>query len=1764
MVPEVFDGYRLEALIGEGGFGVVHRAIAPSGETVAVKRLATAGADPEELADEFRLLARLRHAHIVPVLGFGFAEGRPYLATAWIDGTDLRAYGKGKDLRALAPMLGGVLRALEYIHARGVLHRDLKPQNIVVTPDGTAHLIDFGLAGVTGRGGSRSGTPAYAPPERLLGRPEDGRGDLYSFGVMLHELATGDLPAATGPRPSGDEKVDALLRRLLAANPAERPATANEVIAALSDATGVPLEEERGAPLPGEAAGGAAARVPGLVGREEELARFRRLLRLPRHRILVVEGEAGVGKTRLLAAFAAEACAGRARVREGRSLAEAAFGREDSGGADAADRLLADAEVRRSVILLDDLERALPAEAEAVVALATRLETRPPPLGGRGVVLVVAVRPSEARGRGLGPQLDRLVALGRTRRMTLGPLARLALPAFAAEVLGRAALDAATLDALHERSGGRPADLILLLGALRRGGAIAWERGAWRRTAAPLAFPPSAEEAIAAAVARLSDEEREALRWLAVAGPSTPAELRRLAPDARADRALLERLADEAGLLARSRGEGAAARFGVADDRVLSALGEDAAAARRHDALARERKDDPERRLDHAARGADAAAARDALAEAERRFDREPVRARSLFAALIEGPGLAREDRARAAVLLAEAETRLDEKEAARARLDAAEPAAGDPLEPAWLAARARAMGDADARREAVLARIEASLGRAPAEAAPFAEAALAAVAALEAGAKEPRPRLAALCERARRVAQERGDDRLRGRAALALGGLEELEGAAAKARERFEDAYRILQRTRDLRLELTAALRLAGHLARSPDAATAGLALADEAIALAERLKDRHELGRALVARSVALVTSGDMRGAWTVLRRARRHVAGRGPVVDFLRVLSNSAYVALKLGRAPEAERHARRALRLAVGDAHAQIRVFAHANLSFALVRQGKSAASTAGFGLAEATRRGMTDAAVTLRYLVALDAVERGHAARAEEALRPPVPEGAFHIDCLAVDHALFTGDVEAARAAVQRLRPTRAFDEAKALVRRALVQVAEGEPVRALTTLSDARKTGGAKDDWFLAIELHLAECEAALLAGRRPEAERALSEAQRLIVPRDMAPFHARAVVLRERLGGGGLVLAHRMDEMREALDRMETLGLLRDAAALAGVLAARATVPEEAERFRERARAAHRAMAAGLAPEAAEALLRSLAARLVTVPALLPDERPVDVGPVAAARLLSVYRAMARERDPDALLPSVLDAAAGLVGASRAFLLLRDGRRLRVVLGRGEGIAIDAKKGGPSRTIAEEALRLGRPLRIAGARSDARFSAQHSVASIGIGGALAVPLARSGEAARDPDVGAPEGVIYVDDGGAGRAFDAADEAVLAAFADQAALAIAAADMLRDERRRRERAERRVGELREEVERTAADLRTIRSILADRLDRVEQRFEGMIGRSDAMRKVFALVERAAPRDVPVLILGDTGTGKELTARALHARSPRRERPFVAVNCGAIAPSLLEAELFGHEAGAFTGARGRKSGLFEQATGGTIFLDEIGEMPLPMQAALLRVLESGELRRVGGQEAVKVDVRIIAATHRDLRAMVREGTFREDLLFRLDVFPIEIPPLRERLEDLPLLAESIVGELAEASGQPVPVISPNARRRLLEHGWPGNIRELRNVLARGVILSSGGRIGESAIVLDPDDRPSRRGDSRRGGAVEPKMEIIDFQVAKDRWIRSFLEAALKAAGGSVTRAADMTGMKRQAFGRLLTNHGIDSSAFRQKGSKGDDQ
>ncbi|MGO9841491.1 MAG: sigma-54 interaction domain-containing protein [Candidatus Acidiferrales bacterium] len=267
--------------------------------------------------------------------------------------------------------------------------------------------------------------------------------------------------------------------------------------------------------------------------------------------------------------------------------------------------------------------------------------------------------------------------------------------------------------------------------------------------------------------------------------------------------------------------------------------------------------------------------------------------------------------------------------------------------------------------------------------------------------------------------------------------------------------------------------------------------------------------------------------------------------------------------------------------------------------------------------------------------------------------------------------------------------------------------------------------------------------------------------------------------------------------------------------------------------------------------------------------------------------------------------------------------------------------------------------------------------------------------------------------------------------------------------------------------------------------LKEEIDQVSM-FEEIVGASDAIKRVLALLCKVAPTDSTVLITGETGTGKELAARAIHKRSRRARNAFVAVNCAAIPPSLVASELFGHEKGAFTGATQRRLGRFEIADGGTIFLDEVGDLPAETQIALLRVLQERELERVGGTHAVPIDVRVIAATNRDLQAAVDTGLFRRDLFYRLNVFPIRMPSLRERVEDLPLLVAYLVQRYANKMGKKINGIDKKTLELFQTYHWPGNVRELQNVVERAVILCEGGTfaVDENCLVLaSPGPAPS---------------------------------------------------------------------------------
>src|SRR5712691_51294 len=332
-----------------------------------------------------------------------------------------------------------------------------------------------------------------------------------------------------------------------------------------------------------------------------------------------------------------------------------------------------------------------------------------------------------------------------------------------------------------------------------------------------------------------------------------------------------------------------------------------------------------------------------------------------------------------------------------------------------------------------------------------------------------------------------------------------------------------------------------------------------------------------------------------------------------------------------------------------------------------------------------------------------------------------------------------------------------------------------------------------------------------------------------------------------------------------------------------------------------------------------------------------------------------------------------------------------------------------------------------------------------------------------------------------------------------------------------------------------EVSKLRDENRELREALGQRYQ-----FENIIGRSAAMQDIFATITRVAGTRATVLLAGESGVGKDMIARAIHQHSPRKDRPFVKINCTAIPENLMESELFGYEKGAFTGANTTKLGKFEQADTGTVFLDEIGDVPASIQVKLLRILQEREFERLGSNKTQHTDVRVIAATNVDLRAALEQGTFREDLYYRLNVVPMNIPPLRERKEDIPYLVQHFVKKLKKDLGSPVESIAEDAIQRLMQYHWPGNVRELENVIERSMVLCS-------APVLEADDI---RMDTAPRSRAQATDNFLPEGMTLDEYEQSVIREALKRANGNKSQAARLLGLTRNALRYRLAQMGIE--------------
>jgi transcriptional regulator with GAF, ATPase, and Fis domain len=480
-----------------------------------------------------------------------------------------------------------------------------------------------------------------------------------------------------------------------------------------------------------------------------------------------------------------------------------------------------------------------------------------------------------------------------------------------------------------------------------------------------------------------------------------------------------------------------------------------------------------------------------------------------------------------------------------------------------------------------------------------------------------------------------------------------------------------------------------------------------------------------------------------------------------------------------------------------------------------------------------------------------------------------------------------------------------------------------------------------------------------------------------------------------------------------------------------------------------------------------------------------------------AYTKLYEFSERLIHQRDLGELLDALMDAVIEITNADKGFLILLEGETLDVKVARNlnrEHIADAVSQ--LSDSIIAKVVRSRRPVIVSDALRDDEFSSSKSVMQLKVNSVICVPLL---------DRGRLLGLIYVGNDSIRDLFQQDTMRVLTVFASQASLIVANALLMNE-------------------------LRVDNKRLNERLE--QYRFGEIVGTSPPMQQVFRKVEKIAATDISVMITGETGTGKELIAREIHNRSPRAGKPFITINCGAIPENLLESELFGHVKGAFTGAVANKLGKFQAADGGTLFLDEIGEMPIELQVKLLRAIQERVVFRVGDTRAENVDIRILAATNRELEKEIAAGRFREDLYYRLNVVNVELPPLRARGEDVLVIARYLLSRYSREYDSKVKGLSPNAAVAIRKHNWPGNIRELENRIKKAIVLCESTVIGPDDLGLTPDVLP----------------QILTLAEAKEKFQRDYINEVLALNNGNRTKTARDLGVDPRTVFRHLEKEG----------------
>ena len=1772
--------YDVIRSLGSGGMGAVYLAAdrLRDGQHVAVKAIRDSRT-AFWFEREFRLLSRLNHPNLARVFDFGFdeASGQHYFSAEFVDGEPLAWAGAGRPFEWLVERTVQLLRALGYVHQDGLLHCDVKPENVLVEREtGRVRLLDFGVAmAAPAEAVLPRGTLPYMAPEWIRGATPDTRADLYGLGMLLYRVSAGRFPfdpppAAASGTARGASKAaagdpehgrDAILRfhleeparfpddlpgvpawwgnlveRLLAKQPADRFPSVQAVLREINLRAGADYALDTAETWAERLRGGR------WVGRDDATTALRAALdaaTAPREPedapqgpapdapvLVVVEGAPGIGKSRLLRELkrgyqlrrvpvllesgasggTLEALLGSIRCLLGeedpawrkhgdalQSIARRSAGEADGHGDPGADARV-DARIRRVeeagelllsagaveplVVLLDDGQAldALTADVVSWVLHAIDYRlTQPAPASGPPPRLVFVVARRDGAD-GDGPLAD-LLGHRLTTRVTLPALAPAEVPALLRTVLGERALPDG-LEGEVRAAGGNPGFVVALLSYLIERGRLRVERGALRFTAdatATAAVPQTLEESLRGVVDALAREEREALVLLSLAPLPYPATVLADALGTDPEEVVAVLQRLEARGLVASDPSREGAPLGPAS-RTLAAVVAGA--------LASDECVVWHRRL--------LAALRDAP---------EPFATPTALACHLEAAGEWGDGAAQA--LLAAREARL------RGSHDVAL---------GWLdRARRMAAQRGDVERTRAVAEEETT------------------VRTLQ-GAHEEAARvvLSVLGEPGADAAATLADDE---RAAwlLRLGDVRHRQGDHDGAVAALGDALRAAEAAGDERLQ-AASLALEGRVEFFRGGYEAARALAERALALvgddANATAGRAESTLGLVE---AYVGAPD--AALAHLERAEAVFRALDDRRELAFVANSQGLVHHRRGAPAAAIEAYERSLSFAreVGDQRRE--TIARMNLSVAYQETGQYREAIEQYleSLERAYR--VQDRESLMRVSNNLGNIHR-FLGRLDEAA---AWVGRSLVQAHALEAKLFTGYNNLILGEINLLR-----GEREAARRR--IWEAEGQ-------LRDLKRP----EAW---LESKLDQVAWLRQGGELEEAEREARDVAERAATEDLPDHRARALLELSTLalfsaerfvaGAAGRAVARGLEalaliEPRDApeLQWRVCAGLARAYTAFDGVAAARYFLSRTAA---ARAQLEER-IPAEMRPTFFERRDRrelhdavdAAAARLQTAH---PGDRmaPAQLLPAGASllRLLEVNKQLNSEYRLDVLLSMIMDAVIDLTGAERGFIILRQEGKLQVEVARNiDRETIRRSKYKISQSIAEEVIEAGVPVFTTDAQDDERYRDYVSIHALKLRSIVCIPLKD-----RDQTFGA----IYLDNRFQANAFNEEHRGLLEAFAEQAAVALTNARLhernrviLEELKRSNEQVERLNRELERKLVDQTAQLAETREALTRRQDQLEQRYRygQIIGHSPGIQRVYGLIDRVKEIDVPVIIQGDSGTGKELVARAIHYNGARRKEEFVSINCAAFPETLLESELFGHKRGSFTGADRDKKGLFQVAHRGTLFLDEVGDMSLGMQAKLLRALQEHEVRPVGGHEAVKVDVRIIAASNQDLKELIRLGRFREDLFYRLNVVTIRIPPLRERREDIPLLVEHFLERAATRTGGQKRDISKDAMKVLMNYGWPGNVRELESTVTTASLFA----LTPEIQIADLSNKP----ELLEAGVSRPMSDLGERTLAELE--REAIIQALVRTKGNKMATAKALGISRRSLYNKLTQYDI---------------